>query len=96
MQIFAAVTALCGIVALSKVEIESGHAAVIVTPNLLKIDINTNTLICGSLFLLTSGVTLLYEIIILIKCIVSKDQNTKVLSIVVSQLSLIQACVLIH
>ena len=95
MQIFAAVTALCGIVALSKVNIEATHPAVIVTSH-LKYAIDTNTLICGSLFLLTSGGTLLYEIIILIKCIVSKDQNTKVLSIVVSQLSLIQACVLIH
>ena len=93
------VTALCGIIALSKVNIEYVHAetvAVGAQPDQLKYAINTNTLICGSLFLLTSGGTLLYEIIILIKSIVSKDQNTKVLSIVVSQLSLIQACVATH
>ena len=89
MQVFAAVTALCGIIALSKVNIDTVHAEiefVTASSELRKYSINTSTLVCGSLFLLTCGGTLLYEIIILIKSIVSKDQNTKVLSIVVSQL----------
>ena len=95
MQIFAGVTALCGIIALSKVNIDLVRAeieAIQLYPELGKYAIYTGTLVCGSLLLLTCGGTLLYEIIILIKSIASKDQNTKVLSIVVSQL-LIQACV---
>ena len=89
MQVFAAVTALCGIIALSKVNIDTVRAEiefVTASSEPQKYSINTSTLVCGSLFLLTCGGTLLYEIIILIKSIVSKDQNTKVLSIVVSQL----------
>ena len=101
MQIFAGVTALCGIIALSKVNIDEVHAEIVAVKAYSELGLGnypailTSTLVCGSLFLLTCGCTLLYEIIILIKSIVSKDQNTKVLSIVVSQL-LIQACVLIH
>ena len=96
MQIFAGVTALCGIIALSKVNIDEVHAEIEAIRGYSLLGrkypaILTSTLVCGSLFLLTCGGTLLYEIIILIKSIVSKDQNTKVLSIVVSQLSLIQA-----
>ena len=90
IQIFAAVLALCAIVALSKVNIDNVRAEAQVLsshPDFLKYAIHTNTLICGLLFLLTCGGTLLYEIIILVKSLVSKNQNTKVLSIVVSYAS---------
>ena len=89
MQVFAGVTALCGIIALSKVNIDLVRAeieAVKAYPELGKYAIYTSTLVCGSLFLLICGGTLLYEIIIFVKSIASKDENTKVLSIVVSQL----------
>ena len=87
MQVFAVIAALCGIIALSKVNIDAVHAEIEVVasrPDQLKYAIFTNTLICGSLLLFTCGGTLLYEIIFLVKSIVSKNQNTKVLSIVVS------------
>ena len=87
MQVFAVITALCGIIALSKVNIDIVHAeieGVASHPDQLKYAISTNTLVCGSLLLLTCGGTLLYEIILLVKSLVSKNQNTKVLSIVVS------------
>ena len=87
MQILAVISALCGIIALSKVNIDAvrGEIEVVTSsPHLLKYAINTNTLISGSLLLLTCGGTLLYEIIVLVRSLVSKNQNTKVLSIVVS------------
>ncbi len=87
MQILAVITAICGIIALSKVNIDLVRAEIeVVTarPELVKYAIYTYTLVCGSLFLLTCAGTLLYEIIIVIVSIVSKDRNTKVLSIVVS------------
>ena len=87
MQVSAAIVALCAIIALSKVDIERVRMqleALSSHPNQLKYAIDSNTLICGSLFLLTCGGTLLYQIILLIVSFASKDQNTKVLSIVVS------------
>ena len=87
MQVSAAIVALCAIIALSKVDINSIHAEFEIVsshPELLKYALNSNTLICGSLFLLACGGTLLYQIILLIVSFASKDQNTKVLSIVVS------------
>ncbi len=89
MQVFAAITALCGIIALSKVNITLVHAEIEVVndrPELLKFAIYTNTLVCGSLFLLTCAGTILHKIIILVVSILTKDQNAMVLSIVVSQL----------
>jgi hypothetical protein len=90
MQIFAAITALCGIIALSKVDINlvrAGIEVVTTFPELQKYySIYTSTLVCGSLFLLTCAGTILHKIIILVVTIVIKDQNTLVLSIVVSQL----------
>ena len=73
MQVFAVIAALCGIIALSKVNIDIVRAEIEVFashPDQLKYAINTNTLICSSLLLFTCGGTLLYEIILLIKSIV--------------------------
>ena len=87
MQVSAAIVALCAIIALSKVDIDFVRAEIQAFsshPGQLKYALYSNTLICGSLFLLTCGGTLLYQIILLIVSFASKDQNTKVLSIVVS------------
>ena len=87
MQVFAAIVALCAIIALSKVDIELVRAELEIVsshPDQLKYAIYSNTLICGSLFLLTCGGTLLYQIILLVVWFASKYQNIKVLSIVVS------------
>ena len=76
MQMLAVISALCGIIALSKVNIEVVRVEIefiTSSPDQLKYAINTNTLICGSLLLLTCGGTLLYEIILLIMSIVSKN-----------------------
>jgi hypothetical protein len=91
MQVFTAITALCGIIALSNVNINVVHAEIqfftadILDPGLgqLKYATYTNTLICGSLFLLTCAGTILHKAIALVVSIVSKDLNTMVLSIVV-------------
>jgi hypothetical protein len=100
MQTLAAISALqCGIIALSKVNIDLVRAEIEVVatfPELQKYAIYTSTQVCGSLFLLTCAGTLLYEIIILVVSIVSKDQNTKVLSIVVSYATINPNLVHVH
>ena len=85
MQVFAALTALCGAISISKVEfrsIEYEAKYIQRNPGQWEIAINFNTLICCVILLLASGGSLITEIILLIVSVVKK--SSKVIVIVVS------------
>ena len=86
MQVFVALTALCGIIAISKVEFryieDEVKYTIQLTPDNWENAINFNTLICCVLLLLASGGTLITEIILFILSVVKK--SSKVVVIVVS------------
>ena len=87
MQVFAALAAMCGAIAISKVDFEYMQYEIeyLYTQGYnseWEFAINFNTLICCVFLLLASGGTLLVEIILLIVLVVKK--GNKVFVIVVS------------
>ena len=82
-QIFAGLSALCGIIAISKVQFGSiQYEAESLQKFGWKSAINFNVLICCVLLLLASGITLILEIVMLVVSLVKK--TSKVFVIVVS------------
>ena len=82
-QIFAGLSALCGIIAISKVQFGSIENEAEALQNYSwKYAINFNVLICCVILLLTSGITLILEIVMLVVSLVKK--TSKVFAIVVS------------
>jgi hypothetical protein len=85
IQIFAGLAALCGIVAISKVEfgkLKYDAESLQQNYNGWKYAIDLNTLICCVFLLLSSGATLALEIVLLVVSVVKK--TSKVFVIVVS------------
>ena len=85
IQVSAGLAALCGIVAISKVEFSyvQGEAEYLRQNHAdWELAINFNSLMCCILLLLASGVTLILEIVMLIVSLVKK--TSKVFVIVVS------------